>query len=145
MLASGYRIILTLPRFFSNFLLNEHGGIFRKKRDTLEASIWDVWMVEPWVSTLVMNLQILSRPLEGFKTRSTLHKNSLENTKCPIQEVIDFAIKTVLQISHSHVCHVHIILFDSVILIYLNDVEQKQWTKSQKYLFNYLFISVTYF
>ena len=41
-----------------------------KRLDTLEASIWDVWMVEPWGSTLVSNLQTWSRHLYGGNIES---------------------------------------------------------------------------
>ena len=46
----------------------------------LEASILDVWMVEPWGLTLVLNLQTSSHPSKGrlrvwrFETKSTLNK-----------------------------------------------------------------------
>ena len=54
-------------------------------------------MVESWGSTLVSNLQTLSRPSKGGNLESgglvdPTHKSG-ENTKCPIQDFIDFAIK----------------------------------------------------
>ena len=46
-----------------------------------------------------------------LETRSTLYtQNSGENTKCPTQDVIDFAMKTV-----SESCHIHLLFSNNIV------------------------------
>ena len=108
------RVIFTLPPFFLIF-----SWTWKNIYDTLEAWIWDVWMVEPWGSTLVSNLQTLSRPSKGATWslevrvyRSTLHKKVGNNTKCPIQNFIEFVLKLFYKFLII-ICYFPKILYDS--------------------------------
>ena len=67
------------------------------------------------------------------------HKIVGENTKCPTQDVIDFAIKTVLQISHNHLLFSHNIVWFSYILMIWNinsgkNLENNSFLKISQFL-----------
>ena len=72
-------VILTLPPFINFF--PEPDEMFGEKY-ILEASVWDGLMVDP--------------------------QSNGENTKCPTQDVVDFAkLKTFSQISHNYLLFSH--------------------------------------
>ena len=58
-------------------------------------------------------------------------QKSEENTECPIQDFIDFAIKLFYKFLII-ISYFHKILYDSDIPIDLNDLEYKQWKKISK-------------